>query len=109
VSARDAVEYVLLALGVGIEVMAALGVLAMRTTYERIHYVGAAPFGALLVALAVLVRDSFSLIADKALLVAVFMLVTGPIMTHATARAARIREHGEWTVQEGERIDVEGR
>jgi multicomponent Na+:H+ antiporter subunit G len=109
VSARDVVVYVLLAAGVGIEVIAALGVATMSTTYDRLHYVGAAPFGALLVALAVLVRDSFSLIADKALLVALFMLVSGPIMTHATARAARIREHGHWTVQEGERIDVEGR
>jgi multicomponent Na+:H+ antiporter subunit G len=109
VSARDIVEYVLLAAGIGIQVMAALGVFAMSTTYERLHYVGAAPFGLLLVALAVLVRDSFSLIADKALLVALFVLVSGPIMTHATARAARIREHGHWSVREDERIDVEGR
>jgi multicomponent Na+:H+ antiporter subunit G len=109
VSARDLIEYVLLALGVGIELLAALGVLAMSTTYERLHYVGAAPFGALLIALAVLVRDSFSLIADKSLLVALLLLATGPIMTHATARAARIREHGQWTVQDAERIDVEER
>lgn len=108
-SIRDVVEYVLLAAGVGIQVMAALGVFAMSTTYDRLHYVGAAPFGALLVALAVLVRDSFSLIADKALLVSLFLLATGPIMTHATARAARIREHGHWTVQADERIAVEER
>jgi multicomponent Na+:H+ antiporter subunit G len=109
VSARELIEYVLLALGVGIELMAALGVLAMRTTYERLHYVGAAPFGALLIALAVLVRDSFSLIADKSLLVALLLLVTGPVMTHATARAARVREHGQWSVRDDERIDVEER
>jgi multicomponent Na+:H+ antiporter subunit G len=109
VSARELVEYVLLALGVGIEVLCGLGVLAMSSVYDRLHYVGAASFGALLVALAVLVRDSFSLIADKALLVALFLVASGPIMSHATARAARIHEHGHWSVQESERIDVEER
>jgi multicomponent Na+:H+ antiporter subunit G len=109
VSARDLIEYVLLALGVGIEVLCALGVLVMSNVYDRLHYVGAASFGALFVALAILVRDSFSLIADKALLVAVLMLASGPIMSHATARAVRVREHGHWSVQESERIEVEGR
>jgi multicomponent Na+:H+ antiporter subunit G len=109
VSARDLIEYVLLALGVGIEVLCALGVLAMRNVYDRLHYVGAAAFGVLLVALAVLVRDSFSLIADKALLVAVLVLATGPIMSHATARAVRVREHGHWSVQQAEQIDVKRR
>jgi multicomponent Na+:H+ antiporter subunit G len=109
VSARDLIEYVLLTLGVGIELMCALGVLVMRNVYDRLHYVGAAAFGVLLVALAVLVRDSFSVIADKALLVAVLILATGPIMSHATARALRVREHGHWSVRESERIDVERR
>jgi hypothetical protein len=29
------------------------------------------------------------------------------VLTHATARAARIREFGEWTVQEGEQLKGE--
>jgi monovalent cation/proton antiporter MnhG/PhaG subunit len=109
VSARDLIEYVLLTLGVGIEVLCALGVLVMSNVYDRLHYVGAASFGALFVALAILVRDSFSLIADKALLVAVLMLASGPAMAHATARAVRVREHGHWSVQESERIEADGR
>jgi multicomponent Na+:H+ antiporter subunit G len=109
VSVRHLVEYVLLALGVGIEVLCAVGVAVMRSVYDRLHYVGAASFGALLVALAVTVRESFSLIADKALLVALFLLVSGPIAAHVTARAARIREHGHWVVNESERIEVEDR
>ncbi len=108
-SARDVVEYVLLALGVGIELVCALGVLAMSNVYDRLHYMAGASSGALLVALAVLVRDSFSLIADKALLVALFLMASGPIVAHATARAARIHEHGDWSVQESERIEAEER
>jgi multisubunit Na+/H+ antiporter MnhG subunit len=55
------------------------------------------------------VRESFSLIADKALLAAVFLLVTGPVMAHVTARAARVREFGHWTVTEEEQVEVEER
>src|SRR5204863_531255 len=45
VSAREIAEYVLLALGGGIEVLSAIGVLAMRNAYERLHYVASAGVG----------------------------------------------------------------
>ncbi len=40
-------------------------------------------------------RQGFSLIGNKALLLAVFVLVTAPVLSHVTARAARIRELGD--------------
>jgi multisubunit Na+/H+ antiporter MnhG subunit len=40
------------------------------------------------VAVAVVVHDSFSLIGNKALLLAAFLLVSGPVLTHVTARIA---------------------
>ena len=105
-SFRHLAEYVLLALGVGIEVLSAVGVLAMRSVYDRLHYVGTASVGAALVCVAVTVRESFSLIGNKTLLIAFFLIVSGPVLTHATARVARIRERGEWSIKEGERVDV---
>ena len=45
---------------------------------------------------AVVVQKSFSLVGDKAILVAVFLLVVSPLLTHLTGRAARIAEHGDW-------------
>jgi multicomponent Na+:H+ antiporter subunit G len=102
VSFRDLAEYVLLALGVGVQVLSAIGVLAMRNAYERLHYVGTASVGGALICVAVTVRESFSLIGNKALLVAVFFLVTGPVLTHATARAVRVREEGGFSVKQGE-------
>lgn len=105
-SFRDLVEYVLLALGVGIQVLSAVGVLAMRSVYDRLHYVGSASVGGVLVCVAVTVRESFSLIGNKTLLIAFFLLVSGPALVHATARAARIRERGEWSVKEGEQVEV---
>lgn len=103
---RHVAEYVLLALGVGITALSAIGVLAMRSVYDRLHYVGSGSLGAALVCVAVTVRESFSLIGDKTLLIAFFLLVSGPVLTHATARAARVRERGEWKVKEGEHVEV---
>jgi multicomponent Na+:H+ antiporter subunit G len=102
VSIRHLAEYVLLALGVGIQVLSAIGVLVMRNAYERLHYVGSAAVGAALACVAVTVRESFSVIGNKALFVAVFLLVSGPVLTHATARAARVREQGAWSVKQEE-------
>jgi multicomponent Na+:H+ antiporter subunit G len=102
VSVRHLIEYLLLALGTGTMVLSAVGVLAMRSIYDRLHYVGSASVGAALVCIAVTVRESFSLIGNKTLLIAFFLLVSGPVLVHATARAARIRERGSWSVDERE-------
>jgi monovalent cation/proton antiporter MnhG/PhaG subunit len=90
------VATVLLIAGGAICVLACLGVAAMRNVYDRLHYVGAASIGTLLIAVAVVVRESFSLLGDKALAVAAVLLFAGPVVAHTTARSARIRERGEW-------------
>ena len=92
-SFRQLAEYVLLAAGVGIEVLSAVGVLAMRSVYDRLHYVATASVGAALVCVAVTVRESFSLIGNKAIALAVFLLVTSPVLAHVTARA--LHDRGE--------------
>jgi multisubunit Na+/H+ antiporter MnhG subunit len=105
---RIFVATVLLIAGCGIEVIAVLGLCAMRNTYDRLHYVGLAAYGTLLIAIAVVFRESFSLIGDKALLVAVTLVVTGPVLVHTTMRSMLIRERGDW--REGiERVREEDR
>jgi multicomponent Na+:H+ antiporter subunit G len=89
---------ILLIAGVAVELLCCLGVVVMRTAYARLHYTAPAGLGALLLAVAILLQEGFSLIGDKALLVAVFVLVTSPVLSHVTARAARIREFGEVSV-----------
>jgi multisubunit Na+/H+ antiporter MnhG subunit len=93
---RAVVAIVLLAAGGTLELLAVLGLCVMRSVYDRLHYVGLAGFGALLVAVSILVRESFSLIGDKALLVGVVLVITGPIMVQTTARSLRIREYGDY-------------
>jgi monovalent cation/proton antiporter MnhG/PhaG subunit len=93
---RQIVALVLLVCGVGLEILAVLGLCVMRDVYDRLHYVGLAAFGALLVTVAVVFRESFSLIGDKALLVGVVLVVTGPVVVQTTARSFLIRELGDW-------------
>jgi multisubunit Na+/H+ antiporter MnhG subunit len=68
----------------------------MRDVYDRLHYVGLASFGALLIGGSIVVRESFSLIGNKALLVGVVLVVTGPVLVQSTARSLLIREQGDW-------------
>ena len=90
------VAVVLLIAGGLLELIAVLGLCLMRNVYDRLHYVGLAGFGGFLVAVAVLVRESFSLIGDKALLVGVVLVLAGPVLVQSTARSLLIRELGDW-------------
>jgi multisubunit Na+/H+ antiporter MnhG subunit len=89
---RDVVVAVLVAAGLAVELLALAGVVLMRTALDRLHYAGAATTAALCLGAAVVVRDSFSLIGIKAIVVAVFVAVTSPVLVHATGRAILLRE-----------------
>lgn len=93
---RAVVAVVLLSGGGVLEVLAVIGICVMRDAYDRLHYVGLAGFGALLMTVAVVVRESFSLIGDKALLVGVILILTGPVLAQTTMRSLLIRELGDW-------------
>lgn len=103
-SPRDVACDALLAAAVVIAVLCSVGVVAMRDTYQRLHFLG--PVGVvspLLVAIAVLIREGVSSQSVKAWLVALALLVSGPLLVHATARAERIRERGDWRPGTGRR------
>jgi multicomponent Na+:H+ antiporter subunit G len=90
VSVRDVVTWVLVGAGVGSQVLVCLGVLLMRDALDRLHYVGASTLGVAFVCAAVLVSAGPSLIGLKAILTAAFLVLTGPVLTHATARAIHL-------------------
>jgi multisubunit Na+/H+ antiporter MnhG subunit len=96
---RDVVVAVLLGVAGLSVVISCLGVLVMRDALDRLHFT--APAGVLApvaVAVAVLVEEPLSSAGIKAVIVAMLLIVTTPVLSHATARAARIREHGRWRV-----------
>jgi multisubunit Na+/H+ antiporter MnhG subunit len=94
--ARHVLSDIVLVGGVALEVLAVLGVVAMRDALDRLHYVGLAGYGALLVGGAVMLRSGLSLLGDKALVTGLLLAVLGPVLVHATARSLRIRAHGDW-------------
>ena len=93
---RQIIVDALLWLGVALVLSSCVGVLVMRRVYDRLHFSAPAVLGALLIAAAVVVQRSFSLVGDKAILVALCLLVGSPLLTHVTARAARTAERGDW-------------
>ena len=97
---------VLLGVGVAAELVCSVGVLVMRTTYDRLHYSGAgSTVGAFCILAALLVREGFSSGGLQGIAAVGLLFLLGPVVVTATARAARRIEHGdlEPTAEELER------
>jgi multisubunit Na+/H+ antiporter MnhG subunit len=95
------VVYVLLFVGVALLLLCAAGVLAMRSAADRLHYAAASCWGVLPIGVAILLQESWSIVGDKSLATAFVLLVCGPALGHATARAMRVRSHGAWNAPRG--------
>jgi monovalent cation/proton antiporter MnhG/PhaG subunit len=92
-SVASIVVAVLLGAGVAIELACCVGVLVMEDAYDKLHYLGpAAIVGPLVIAAAVVVRESFSQAGIKSLLTAGLLIIASPVLSHATARALYIRQ-----------------
>jgi multicomponent Na+:H+ antiporter subunit G len=95
VSAAALVVGILLAAAVAVELLCCLGLLVMRNAFDRLHYLApAATLGPVLLGAAVLVRHSSAQACIKIVLVVGLILLLNPVLTHVTARAARIRQFG---------------
>ncbi len=95
--ARDIVTDILLAMAVAVVIGASLGVLVMRDPYQKLHFVTPAALVApTLVALAVLVQMGLYENTGETWLALLFMVIAGPFLSHATIRAIRVREKGDW-------------
>lgn len=100
---REIVTDVLLALAVLVVAASAAGVLAMRDAAARLHFITpAAVVAPVLVAVAIFVRQGLDENTGETLVALFFMVVAGPYLSHATIRAIRIREHGDWRLTRAE-------
>ena len=108
-TARETAAYALMSFGVLVELVCCLGLLVLHGPYDRLHLTGPTTLGAVAIAIAILVREGFSLIADWALVLAAFLLVTSPLLAHATLRAARVAERGDWRLGSDEDVEVQER
>jgi multisubunit Na+/H+ antiporter MnhG subunit len=97
VTARSVLADLLLALAVLVVLGSSFGVLLMRDVYNKLHYVTpAALIAPVLAGLGVLARSGFDVNTGQTLLTLGFVVVAAPFLSHATIRAARIRQTGDW-------------
>ena len=96
---------VLVALGVVAELACCLGLLAMPTAIDRLHYAGAGTVvGPVLIAAAVCLEEGvFTTNGLNALVVALMLALLGGALSIATARTIRLREHGTLEPTDAER------
>jgi multisubunit Na+/H+ antiporter MnhG subunit len=94
---REVVTDVLLALAVLTVAASAVGVAIMPDAYARLHYVTpAAVVAPALVAIAVFVTEGLDENTGETVVALVFMIAAAPFLSHATIRAIRVREAGDW-------------
>jgi multisubunit Na+/H+ antiporter MnhG subunit len=99
----DALIAVLLMVSVAIAILCCIGVLVAIDVFDKLHFTGpAAVLVPFLVAVAIAIEEGPSQATLKAFLVAALLGGLGPLVTHATARSARIRQYGGWEPREEE-------
>lgn len=87
----------LLAIGVLSTVLSSLALLLMKDLYERLHYLSPPATVTIICFTAAVILDKHpSQAGIKAVLIMVVLLAMNAVLTHATARAARIRQFGRW-------------
>jgi multisubunit Na+/H+ antiporter MnhG subunit len=95
--------YVLLSLGVAAAFVCIAGVVAMRTTSDRLHYAAAGTtLPAFFVLAAVIVREHVSSAGLEAIAAVSLMFLLNPVLLTATARAIRRIDHGDIAPQPNE-------
>jgi multisubunit Na+/H+ antiporter MnhG subunit len=88
---------ILLTLAVLVVLASSAGILLMRDVYQKLHYVTPVSLVApVLVGLAVLIESGWSAASAQTWLALLVVIAAGPVLSHATIRAARIRETGDW-------------
>lgn len=88
---------VLLGIGVASALLSSIALLVMKDLYERLHYLSPpATVTIVCFTAAVLVDKHFSQAGIKAILIMVVLLFMNSILSHATARAARVRQFKRW-------------
>lgn len=100
---------VLLAVAVAVALASCIGVAVMRDPFQRLHFISPpATVSIALFSIAAFLDEKDASAAGKTLLIGLFLTMVNAVVTHATARALRIRQNGEWKPLENERIERVG-
>lgn len=101
-AARLAVE-ILLWFAVAVAWLSCVGLLVMDHVFDKLHYLAPVTTVSMFaIVAAVVIEEGAGQAAMKSLVVAVGLLLINAVVSHATARAHRAQELGDWKPQEGE-------
>lgn len=104
---RLAMTWLLLLAAAAAFLLTSVGLLCVRDTYDRIQYTyPAATIGVAAIVAAVVLSDPISQAGLKAIICGLVVCCTNPVLSHAVARAARVREKGRWQAEPDEHIRV---
>ena len=105
---RQVVADALLAVAVLIVATSALGVLLMPGAVAKLHFVTpAAVVAPLFVAVAIGVQEGLDENTGETFLALFFMVAASPFLAHATIRAIRVRERGDWRLRPASRDETD--
>ncbi len=100
---------ILLGLAVGLAIVCSFGMAIMRDAFQRLHFAASVvSFSSVLIVIAVFVEESQAQARLKVVLIALLLFCLNAVLTHATAKAIRVRKAGHWEVRPEERIPVQG-
>lgn len=106
-SIREIIVGTLLVIGILGFVITAIGLIVCDDLYEQIHFLAPASLlGAVAIPAAIVVNDGFSQIGTKAILIAILLFLSNPVLSHATARAGRVRRKQQLPPVRGEDFPV---
>ena len=87
----EIIGYVFIGIGILFDFIGCLGLVRLPDLYNRLHAsIKCVTFGTCGIMVGVFVMHGFSDIGVKALICAVFLLLTAPVSAHAISRAAHI-------------------
>lgn len=87
----DIVSWILILSGSSLVIIGSIGFFRFREFWSRLHAASVIDSGGmLLIVFGMCVQSGFTLVTVKLILIAVFLIITGPTATHAIANAAMI-------------------
>lgn len=105
----DIFVWIFLAVAMAAFLVTAIGLLVCKDLYDRIQFTyPAGTVGIAAIAAAVVVHEPVSQAALKAILIGIVIFGSSAALSHATARAARVRRLGDWRPSHNEKIKVAG-
>lgn len=99
-------ELVPLTLLVAVCWIGCIGMLRMRNPTQALHFLSLpAGFGGALLPLVYICASGWTSATLKSAVIALFLIAANSVVTHATARAFRVRDVGHWQPESGDQIE----